>query len=174
MAESLHKLADLSEAAEFEGFKNPSPPVSDKAASSEPFLRHRLRSRLPFWQAVCTSAFVLGIITVGYALPWIDGPPDKPAFFRNHASSTEHSDFVDQTVSSLVATGTVLAVHSRPFLVSPLGVVPKPPDKYRLILDLRFLNSFLQITKFRYESIREVANLCQQNDLLFTVDLKSG
>jgi hypothetical protein len=174
VAEPLHKLADLSEAAEFKGFKNPSPPMSDKAASPEPFLCHRLRSRLPIWQAVCTSAFVLGIITVGYPLPWIDGPPDKPAFFQNHASSTEHSDFVDQAVSSLVATGTVLAVTSRPFLVSPLGVVPKPPDKYRLILDLKFLNSLLQITKFRYESIREVANLCQQNDLLFTVDLKSG
>jgi hypothetical protein len=174
VAESLHKLADLSEAAEFEGFKNPSPPMSDKAASHEPFLCHRLCSRLPIWQAVCTSAFVLGIITVGYALPWIDGPPDKPAFFQNHASSTEHSDFVDQAVSSLVATGTVLAVTSRPFLVSPLGMVPKPPDKYRLILDLRFLNSFLQITKFCYESIREVANPCQQDDLLFTIDLKSG
>jgi hypothetical protein len=73
-----------------------------------------------------------------------------------------------------VTTGTILAVHSRLFIVSPLGVVPKPPDKFRLILDLRFLNSFLQITKFRYESIKEGANLCQQDDLLFTVDLKSG
>lgn len=59
-------------------------------------------------------------------------------------------------------------------MVSPLGVVPKPPDKYRLILDLRFLNLFLRATKFKYESIRAVFDLCQQGDFLFTVDLKLG
>jgi hypothetical protein len=164
----------LTEAAEFEGFKTPPSKSSTESGSPEPFLRHRLRSRLAFWQSICTSSFVLGIITLGYALPWIDGPPDKPAYFKNHASASEHSEFVDQAVQSLISTGTILSISTRPFVVSPLGVVPKPPDKIRLILDLRFLNSFIKATNFRYESIRTVSDLCQQGDFLFTVDLKSG
>jgi hypothetical protein len=69
VTESLHKLADSSDAAEFEGFKSPPSTSPDTAVSSEPFLRHRLCSRLAFWKTVYTSAFVLEIITAGYALP---------------------------------------------------------------------------------------------------------
>jgi hypothetical protein len=173
-SKSLHKLADLTDAAEFKGFKTPRPKSSAKSSAPEPFLRHRLCSRLAFWKSICTSSFVLGIITLGYALPWIEGPPEEPAFFKNHASSLEHSEFVDQAVQSLLSTGTILSVSTRPFVVSLLGVVPKPPDKYRLILDLRFLNFFIRATKFLYQSIRTVSDLCQQGKLLFTVDLKSG
>jgi hypothetical protein len=164
----------LTDAAEFEGFKAPPADAQAESSAPEPLLRHRLRSRLAFWKSICSSSFVLGIITLGYAFPWINGPPEHPAFFKNHASAAEHSEFVDQAVRSLLMTGTILAVSSRSFVVSPLGVVRKPPDKYRLILDLRFLNSFIRATKFRYESIRSVSDLCQQGNFLFTVDLKSG
>jgi hypothetical protein len=117
---------------------------------------------------------VLGIIIVGYMLPWIAGPPPAPARFNNHASAAQHQAFVNDAVSNLVLTGEVQAVTAPPFLVSPLGVVPKGEDKLRLILDLRYLNSFFRITPFKYKSIRAVADLCQLGDSLFTVDLKSG
>jgi hypothetical protein len=100
--ESLHKLADLTDAAEFEAFKEPSridfPPDSKPP---EPYVRHRLRSRLPFWQAICTSSCVLGIITVEYMLPWIAGPPLERAHFSNHASAFQHSPFVNEAVANL-------------------------------------------------------------------------
>jgi hypothetical protein len=41
-------------------------------------------------------------------------------------------------------------------------------------LDIHFLNQFLQITKFKYESIRMITDLCIPKDLLFTIDLKAG
>ncbi|GAQ78090.1 reverse transcriptase [Klebsormidium nitens] len=83
-------------------------------------------------------------------------------------------DFVTDAIRTLKATGTILPVDLPPFLVSPLGVVPKAEDKLRLILDLRFLNKFLQVPKFKYESIRLVSELCLPKDFLFTVDLKAG
>jgi hypothetical protein len=67
-----------------------------------------------------------------------------------------------------------MAVADKPFVVSPLGVVPKGEDKLRLILDLRYVNSFLQVVPFKYESIWSVVDLCQPKDYLFTMDLKSG
>jgi hypothetical protein len=79
-----------------------------------------------------------------------------------------------EAVSTLVATGAAMEVPFRPFIVSPLGVVSKALDKLRLILDLRYVNSFLRVDSFRYESLKEVSNLCKLKDLLFTVDLKSG
>jgi hypothetical protein len=174
--ESLHKLANLTEAAEFEGFRDPAKNAAAKESSSkpEPYLRHRLRRHVQFWQSFVTSSFVLGILLTGYMLPWISGPPSEPHRFPNHPSAFEHASFFTDAVSSLAATGTIQPVRDPPFLVSPLGVVPKAEDKLRLILDLRFLNQFLQVTKFKYESIRMLAELCLPKDLLFTVDLKSG
>jgi hypothetical protein len=174
--ESLHKLADLTEAAEFEGFRDPAKNAAAKesAPKREPFLRHRLRRHVEFWQFFVTSSFVMGILLTGYMLPWISGPPTEPRRFSNHPSAFEHASFVTEAVSNLATTGTVSQVPNPPFLVSPLGVVPKAEDKLRLILDLRFLNQFLQATTFKYDSIRMISELCLPQHLLFTIDLKAG
>ncbi|GAQ91383.1 hypothetical protein KFL_007760020 [Klebsormidium nitens] len=174
--ESLHKLADLTEAAEFEDFRDPAKNAAAKqsAPKHEPFLRHRLRRHVEFWQSFVTSSFVMGILLTGYMLPWISAPPTEPHRFPNHPSAFEHASFVTDAVSNLLATGTIQSVSDPPFLVSPQGVVPKAEDKLRLTLDLRFLNQFLQITKFKYESIRMISELCLPKNLLFTIDLKAG
>jgi hypothetical protein len=174
ITESLHKLADLTEAAEFEGFKKPSTQSSPPAKSAEPFLRHRLRSRLPFWKALNGRSFVMAILAIGFMLPWGPvGPPPAPWAAANHASA-EYAEFVDGAVATLLTTGTILAVNSAHFLVSPLGVVPKAKNKFRLILDLRYLNQFLEVRKFKYETIKSVPDLCALGDFLFSVDLRSG
>jgi hypothetical protein len=108
-------------------------------------------------------------------LPWAaSGPLSTPWAASNHASAFEHADFVNKAVASLATSAAVLQVSDPPFLVSSLGVVPKAEDKLRLIQDLRCLNQFLELTKFKYESIKSVPDLCAPGDFLFTVDLKSG
>jgi hypothetical protein len=71
LAESLHEPADLTEAAEFEGFRGPAKNASRKksAPKREPFLRHRLRRHIEFWQSFVTSSFVMGILLTSYMLP---------------------------------------------------------------------------------------------------------
>jgi hypothetical protein len=117
---------------------------------------------------------VLSVISVGYMLPWVDGPPVGPHSQKNHPSAFEHSESVTEAVSSLVITGAAMRVSKRPFIISPLGVVSKGIDKLQLILDLRYVNSFLRVDAFKYESLKSVPYLCQLRDLLFSVDLKSG
>lgn len=171
----MHKLSDLTDSAEFEGFPRPQQSASEKKEkTSEPWLRNRLRQNVAFWRTFCTSLFVLSVITSGYQLPWSAGPPLGPKVMANHPSVFQHPQFVTQAVATLVATGAAMEVSFRPFIVSPLGVVPKALDKLRLILDLRSVNSFLRVDSFRYESLKEVSSLCKLKDLLFTVDLKSG
>jgi hypothetical protein len=107
-------------------------------------------------------------------LPWVADPPFEPYFSRNHPSAFEHADFVTDAIGNLRTTGTIMPVSERPFFVSPLGVVSKAQDKLRLILDLRFLNQFLQVSKLKFESIRLITELCLPQDFIFTVDLKAG
>ena len=60
-------------------------------------------------------------------------------------------------------------------LCSPLGAVPKKDrGKFRLILDLRYLNEFLKAHTFAFEDIKLVRTLFQPEDHLFTFDLKDA
>jgi hypothetical protein len=171
--DSLHLLLELTESAEFEGFRKPEPSVkSDLKPTPEPWLRNRLRDQKAFRSTFCTSVFMLSVISVGYMLPWSNGPPGSHVQ-KNHPSAFQHPGFVSEAVSILGVTGAAMKVSQRPWIVSPLGVVPKGVDKLRLILDLRFVNSFLKIDSFKYESLKMVPHLCKIKDLLFSVDLKS-
>jgi hypothetical protein len=116
---------------------------------------------------------VLSVISVGYMLPWSNGPPGSH-FQKNHPSDFQHPGFVSEAVSTLVVTDAAMKVPQRLWIVSPLGVVPKGVDKLRLILDLRFVNSFLKIDSFKYESLKMAPHLCKIKDLLFSGNLKSG
>lgn len=151
-------------------------PASQKAPSSEPWLRNRLRQHSSFWSAFCTSAFILSVITTGYQLPWAQGPPPPVPCFKQTIPlpSSFLSLCLRLSLANLVVTGAAHEVAFCPFIVSPLGVVPKGIDKLRLIQDLRYVNSFLKVDFFRYENVREVSSLCKLREFLFTVDLKSG
>ena len=61
-----------------------------------------------------------------------------------------------------------------PDFVSPLHCVAKKGGTYRLILDLRHLNSCIQAPRFRNDDIRVVADLVQNDDVLISVDIKNG
>jgi hypothetical protein len=79
---------------------------------------------------------ILSILTVGYHLPWLNGPPQELYFQKNHPSAFEFPEFVTEAVQQLVITGAAMEVSFQPFIISSLGVVPKALNKLRLILDL--------------------------------------
>ena len=58
--------------------------------------------------------------------------------------------------------------------MSPLKVVPKKGNKYRLILDLSKLNKILIFPRFKYDSIAMVAEVFDLDDWLFAFDMKDG
>jgi hypothetical protein len=69
-----------------------------------------------------------------------------------------------------------MAVPYRPRVVSPLNCVPKKtPGKFRVILDLRTVNSCLiPAPSFKYEAVTDSAFVFRPKDWLTTVDLSQG
>ena len=53
-------------------------------------------------------------------------------------------------------------------------MVPKKSGKFRLILDLRYVNNHLSEFKFKYEDLHVVADLIELGDWFFTFDLRNG
>ena len=92
----------------------------------------------------------------------------------NQASALANKEFVTQAISELVQNRCVVEVTSQPHVCSPLSVVSNSGNKQRLVINLRYLNGYLQKEKFKYEDSRTAMLLFQQGDYMFSFDLKSG
>ncbi|KAK3289090.1 hypothetical protein CYMTET_3446 [Cymbomonas tetramitiformis] len=145
--------------------------------SPKSFPRGRLRARVPFWKLFC-NAVVLAWITFGVSLPWLDGPP--PArIFSNSELAVKEDEFVTEAVASLVESGAAYPVDFTPIVVSPLSVAyrdlgPGVPPKKRLIWNGRYVNSFLFVQKFKYESLEMVKDLLSPGGYMWCYDFTSG
>ena len=133
----------------------------------------RLRANSNFWlNELEPSSFVKEIVTQGYRIPFIRLP--DPVFYRNHNSAFKHAEFVEEAIQELAALSCNVQCSQCPAVCSSLSVVVNARGKKRLVLDLRYVNQFILLTKFKYEGLNIVPQLFSKGDYFFTFDLKSG
>ena len=137
-------------------------------------VKGRLRSHVSFWKSIGASQFIIDTIARGYIMPFLTTPPT--ACFRNNKSALEHSDFVDTAITELITAGSIIECFLPPTVLNPLSVAIQSSGKKRLILDLRYPNSFLKKFKVKFEGAPEMLTTltdCPQH-FLFSFDIKSG
>jgi len=111
----------------------------------------------------------------GFPLWWADPSRPAPPFQRrNHKGAFAHADFVTRCIAELLTAGAIAEVPTRPKVVNPLNAIPKKNGKFRLLLDLRHVNSYLQVPKFKYDSLKMFESLAARGDVMFSIDLLSG
>ena len=116
-------------------------------------VKGRLRASIAYWTLVLKAPEpVLSIINQGYILPFASVPEGK--WFKNNSSALVHKGFVTETVTELLANKCVRFVSERPMVCSPLLVVIGSSGKKRLVINLRYVNKFLQKFKFKYEDTK--------------------
>ena len=133
----------------------------------------RLKDNISFWEDILKPApWILGCIKEGYKLPLrqLPGRFSQP----NQKSALENKEFVSQALEELQQNKCIVRVHERPYICSPLSVASNSQGKLRLVLNLRYLNQYLWVDKFKYEDLRTAMQLFQRGDYLFSFDLKSG
>ncbi len=133
----------------------------------------RLKTRKQFWRATLrASAWVTTIVSQGYSLPLLVVPP--PIYRMNHQSALSEPDFVEEEIAKLVRGTCVVNCAECPWICNPLLVVANAQGKKRLVVDLRYVNQFLRVDKFKYEGLELVPVLFSQGEWFITFDLKSG
>lgn len=81
---------------------------------------------------------------------------------------------MDSEIQKLIDLQVVIEVQERPICVSPLGVVPKAGRKYRLILDLRWVNESVSTPSFRQSDLTELRHIARTGDQFTKFDLENG
>lgn len=74
----------------------------------------------------------------------------------------------------MLKNGIILQVNDVPHLVNPLTVSIDAKGKEHLILDLRYVNQYVVLYKFKLEGIKEALDFVQKDGFMFKFDLSSG
>ena len=124
------------------------------------------------WEEIGASDAVLSWVTGGVPIPFESEP--EPMVLANPEFSEVEKTFLDRELAVLEARGVVQRVSETPHCVSPLKVVPKPSGKFRLICDLRYVNSHCDTPRFSSEGVDILPEITRDGELAVTLDLRDG
>lgn len=89
--------------------------------------------------------------------------------------SSREKEIISNTISELIIKGAVVectAVQGQ--FLSPVFVLPKPDNSYRMILNLKKLNDFIEPEHFKLENFKTVLNLIEKDCYMTSIDLKDA
>jgi hypothetical protein len=96
--------------------------------------------------------------------------------FKNHKSLYKKWNFTSEQIFKMVEAG-VIGIWDRPEppkIIHPMGVVNSTDDNDREIVNVRYLNLFLEALPFRYERLQDILAFTFEGSYMATWDLKSG
>ncbi len=131
-----------------------------------------LLSGVSKWEEIASPSVVSWVKT-GISIPFRVDPPD-PFHIQNKYLPPPSQQFITREIQDLLRDDVIEEVRQKPCCVSPIHCVPKKRGSFRLIHDLRVLNTACQPPTFSNEGIDEVLRLIQPHDQLVTFDIKSG
>ena len=124
------------------------------------FSAQSLRNHLSAWRRLDLGQFAYNTVRDG-----VDIPLDAdivPFSFNNPNFSANQCKFIQHELSDLLNSGVIERCFVKPVGVSPIRPIPKKGGKFRLIINLRHLNSHCSPPKFQYEDINSVMNFSRK------------
>ena len=124
------------------------------------------------WKQITDNSVVIDWLQNGVQIPFQKLP--EQFTFPNPPLGKKECCFISSELVKLEASGAIERCDFVPHCVSPIHCVPKKNKEYRLIVNLKHLNSCCEVPKFRYDDINTVLDLVKPGDNIVTVDIKNG
>ena len=152
-------------------------PNDSYQASINPPVGGRLRSFRRDWHANNCSANVLNIITNGYVLPSLSRPNliRFPLIVSEYKAPQKDQALAD-CIQSLLLKNAIERVENVKSLgfYSRLFLVPKPHQRWRPVIDLSRLNTFLHVEKFKMETPESIRTSLIPGEWVASIDLSDA
>ncbi|CAH1255216.1 TPR [Branchiostoma lanceolatum] len=134
----------------------------------------RLVHFLQKWQQLTSDPWVLQCVR-GYKLEFATTPPIQRRLPSCRARGPQQVEVLNEEVGVLLSKGAIREVpyHSTQF-VSTLFTVPKKTGGLRPVINLKPLNRYLQVRRFKMEGLGVLKHLLQPGDFMGKVDLKDA
>ena len=153
------------------------PPHNDSLqVSLSPPVGGRLSFRRDWLTNKC-SANVLHIITNGYVLPFISKPNlVRAPRIRSGYKTLQKGQALASCIQSLLSKNAIERVENVKSLgfYSRLFLVPKPHQRWRLVIDLSRLNTSLLVERFKLETPESIRTSLIPVEWVSSIDLSDA
>ena len=153
------------------------PPNDSSKASISPPVGGCLRSFSRDWQTNNCSSNVLNIITNGYVLPFLSKSNlvRFPLIVSEYKALPKDQALAD-CIQSLLSKNAIERVENVKSLgfYSRLFLVPKPHQRWRPVIDLSRLNTFLHVEKFKMETPESIRTSLIPGEWVSSIDLSDA
>ena len=156
-----------------EGMETPPPNDSFQASLSPPVGGH-LHSFRKDWLTNKCSDDVLNIITNGYVLPFISKPNlVRAPLIQSGYKALQKELALTSCIQSLLSKNAIERVENVKSLgfYSRLFLVPKPHQRWRPVIDLSRLNTFLLVERFKMETPESIRASLITREWVSLIDL---
>ena len=129
------------------------------------------------WEALGSSPKVVNTLREGYTLPFRFRPhlTRSPTVISNYHNPTKQS-FLLEALYQLINKNAVEPVKNQNSLgfYNRLFLVPKPNNRWRPVLDLSTLNTFLNTESFKMETPETIRTSLQAGEWVTSIDFKDA
>ena len=143
----------------------------------DPPVGARLQQCWEKWETLGSSPKVVNTLREGYTLPLRFRPHLKrsPTVISNYHNPTKQS-FLLEALYQLINKNAVKPVENQNSLgfYNRLFLVPKPNNRWRPILDLSTLNTFLNTGTFKMETPETIRTSLQAGEWVTSIDFKDA
>ena len=149
-----------------------SPDYFDFIIFIDMYNEEQFHSNLENWKSLGASNTVLSWIEHDVKFP---RNGDISSFeLPNGNLSAKQETFLNSEINNLLLLGCIERVTSRLKCVSPISCLPKKNGKFRLVTDLRHINTHSQPPKVKNEDINTVISVVKPKDYIVTTGLQNG
>ena len=135
----------------------------------------RLQAFLSAWAAITDDSFVLSVIADGFSIQLAVPLPGGAVRLPSPRMSPQACRDIAGEIKGLHSRGVVESAADHPRLcLSPIFLVPKRSGKFRLILNLKRINSHIADVSFRMDSLKTILPLLRRGDWTVSIDLKDA
>ena len=118
------------------------------------------------------------VLRDGYRVPFLDSPPPlsrTPVSFLTYRAGSPRAQALRQEVEGMLAKGALeITRDPSPGFYSRLFLVEKASGGWRPVIDLSHLNEFVQLTRFKLETVASGLLSVREGDFLASLDLKDA
>ena len=138
-----------------------------------PHIAGKLRQFVSVWQIITSNYSILSAIR-GVKIEFV-AHPKQTLIPREYNFNAAEVVIIDKQIEKFLQTGVIETTsHCKGEYISNIFIWPKKDGSYRLILNLKNLNQFVQYHHFKMENLKSAITLMSPNCYMASIDLKDA
>jgi hypothetical protein len=138
------------------------------------FIAGSIRFSIDNWEKITSDKWVLNTIRYGYVIEF-SSVPYQVREPRPIPYSRDMLACLDAEIEGMIGKGAVeICNECDDQFISNMFLVEKPGNKFRPVINLKELNTFVEYHHFKQETFQVVCELVQPNDYFVHLDLKDA